>query len=214
MTNSWKFFPLAALLWFSLILSTGARGSRQPARSCGTGCWEDDFGRVTIGAPKVWTFDRIYSTIDGLLRDVDAVQVNMSSLDPNAPNQTVLDFLSTSLGIAANFNQATGRNNQLTEQSIAPQMAAYSSNMALNTSLNQARENLVRQIIQVQSHHNPVERAQHHDRWCQWCHRSQRRDRDAGHSRDAGPWTVGAGRNQRIHHNRASCLHGSGADQY
>jgi hypothetical protein len=51
-------------------------------------------GMITVGKPKVWRYDRVYATLDGLLRDVDAIKLNgITSLDPNKPNAAMLDFL-------------------------------------------------------------------------------------------------------------------------
>ncbi len=67
---------------------------------------ETTFGRVTVGKPKIWKFDRIYSTLDGLLRDIDAVQLaSLTALDASQANQTMLDFLDTSFNVNAGFNQ-------------------------------------------------------------------------------------------------------------
>jgi hypothetical protein len=62
---------------------------------------ETAFGRVTVGKPKIWKFDRIYSTLDGLLRDIDAVQLaSLTALDASKTNQTTLDFLSSSFNVS------------------------------------------------------------------------------------------------------------------
>jgi hypothetical protein len=75
---------------------------------------ETDFGRVTVGKPKIWKFDRIYSTLDGLLRDIDAVQIaSLTGLDANQSNQATLDFLDTSFNFRAGFNQKAATVNAL-----------------------------------------------------------------------------------------------------
>lgn len=80
---------------------------------------ETAFGRVTVGKPKIWKFDRIYSTLDGLLRDIDAVQLaSLTALDASQANQTTLDFLSSSFNVNAGFNQKSGTVNALELENI------------------------------------------------------------------------------------------------
>jgi len=80
---------------------------------------ETAFGRVTVGKPKIWKFDRIYSTLDGLLRDIDAVQLaSLTALDASQANQTTLDFLSSSFNVNAGFNQKAGTVNALELEKI------------------------------------------------------------------------------------------------
>lgn len=77
--------------------------------------WENPSrGTVTVGTPKIWRFDHVFSTIDGMLRDVDAVTLQaLAALDPNAPNQSAMDVLVQTFRIAGGFNSAIGASNAL-----------------------------------------------------------------------------------------------------
>jgi hypothetical protein len=44
-----------------------------------------DTGTITIGCPKLWVSDRIFTVLDGLLRDVDSINLkSLQGLDPNS----------------------------------------------------------------------------------------------------------------------------------
>ncbi len=86
------------LLSGTVLTPTFAQAPRQTS--------DTNYGRVTVGKPKIWSFDRIHSTLDGLLRDIDAVQLaSLTGLNANESNQALLDFLSTSLNIKVDFSQ-------------------------------------------------------------------------------------------------------------
>ena len=42
-------------------------------------------GTITIGCPKLWVSDRIFTVLDGMLRDVDSINLkSLQGLDPNS----------------------------------------------------------------------------------------------------------------------------------
>lgn len=78
-----------------------------------------NYGHVTVGKPKVWSFDRVHATLDGLLRDLNSVKVaKLDDLNPNSTNQVLLDMLQTSLNAGVKFNGGTALSNRLLQQKI------------------------------------------------------------------------------------------------
>ena len=101
---------------------------------------DTNYGRVTVGKPKIWSFARIHSTLDGLLRDIDAVQLaSLTALNANEQNQALLDFLSTSLNIKADFSQRAGTLNELELEKVkAVRPAELQRLQAFNERMRQA----------------------------------------------------------------------------
>lgn len=68
---------------------------------------------ISVGQPKIWRYERVYPLLDGMLRDIEAALVqHLPLLDPNAANQSYLDFLRTFVGVQANYNQGVGIKNE------------------------------------------------------------------------------------------------------
>ena len=97
---------------------------------------------VTIGA-QVWSYDRVYPLLDGLLQDAANTQVNPLVLDPNKANSTQLDALIQSFQLQAGYNQLSGVQN-----SLAAQMAQ--ANVAYQATLTQQQQIILQNSIAAQ----------------------------------------------------------------
>ena len=70
-------------------------------------------GGVAVGCPKIWTSDRIFSVLDGIVRDIDSMTIKaLEGLDPNQANQALVDILQTSVDIQAKYDQSVQLNNR------------------------------------------------------------------------------------------------------
>lgn len=66
-----------------------------------------DQGTITIGCPKIWISDRIFTVLDGLLRDVDSITLkSLEGLDPNSA--TSAELLSTVTDFETNLKYDQG----------------------------------------------------------------------------------------------------------
>ena len=64
-------------------------------------------GTITIGCPKLWVSDRIFTVLDGMLRDVDSINLkSLQGLDPNSI--TGADLLSIVNEFQANLKYDQG----------------------------------------------------------------------------------------------------------
>lgn len=76
-------------------------------------------GEITVGCPKVWRSDRIFTMLDGMLRDVDSITINaLQGLDPNDPNLAEIVRVVNDLQVSAKFDQAALVNNRLQLQQL------------------------------------------------------------------------------------------------
>jgi hypothetical protein len=81
--------------------------------------YKSDRGKITVGCPKVWRSDRVFTVLDGILRDVDSITVKaLQDLDPNAVNAAELIRLVTDFQAAVKFDQAAAINSGLERQKI------------------------------------------------------------------------------------------------
>jgi hypothetical protein len=112
------------------------QGAAAPAASRATGtragiCTRDDDdragvsgrsdgrGTIVLGCPKVWRSDRVFTVLDGILRDVDSITVKaLQDLDPNEINATDLQSLVTDFQLSLKYDQGAAINNQLKLQQI------------------------------------------------------------------------------------------------
>lgn len=97
---------------------------------------------VTVGA-QVWSYDRVYPLLDGLLQDAASTQLQQLVLDPNKANSTQLDALVQALQVQAGFNQMAGVQN-----SVAAQMAQ--ANVTYQSALTQQQQVILQQSIAAQ----------------------------------------------------------------
>lgn len=111
---------------------------------CNSGNWiKNDRGEITVGCPKVWRSDRIFTVLDGLLRDVDSITVNaLQDLDPNDPNMAEIVSIVNDLQVSAKFDQAALVNNRLQLQQI--QNAQQNNDVLIKR-----RQDLVKQQLDV-----------------------------------------------------------------
>lgn len=69
---------------------------------------------IRIGQPKAWRYDRMFPVEDGLLRDVEGINVSsLTGLDANDPNSRVVDLLQTYVSASVNYDQTAGIQNAL-----------------------------------------------------------------------------------------------------
>ena len=109
------------------------------------GCFIQVFGQgqeVTVGA-QVWSYDRVYPLLDGLLQDAASTQLQQLVLDPNKANSTQLDALVQALQVQAGFNQMAGVQN-----SVAAQMSQ--ANATYQSALTQQQQVILQQSIAAQ----------------------------------------------------------------
>src|SRR5258708_3346393 len=67
---------------------------------------------IQIGRPKLWLYDRLYPTLDGLLRDAEGISLNsLSNLDPNALNSRMVDFIRNVIQASVSADQTAGITN-------------------------------------------------------------------------------------------------------
>src|SRR5712692_9387764 len=96
-------------------------------------------GRITVGCPKVWRSDRVFTVLDGLLRDVDSITVKaLQGLDPNEANEALIESLVTDFQMKAKFDQAAQANNALKGQQIRAQRQADMDNFNAKQESNKA----------------------------------------------------------------------------
>src|SRR5262245_22806944 len=87
--------------------------------TCAAAVNVDGGGRVSIGCPKVWRSARVFSVLDGIMRDVDSMTIlALQGLDANGANQAALDVIQNSFDVTAKFDQAQALNNQLKLQKL------------------------------------------------------------------------------------------------
>lgn len=134
MISSRHSFPIEAMVLL-LLCSFGALASGQTVRDTkaealpcfpqdATGNerqrpYTTDQGVITVGCPKIWRSERVFTVLDGLLRDVDSITLKaLQDLDPNSANLAQIVSVVNDLQVKAQFNQATGVNNSLKLQQI------------------------------------------------------------------------------------------------
>ncbi|HEU4414705.1 MAG TPA: hypothetical protein VFT65_07965 [Candidatus Angelobacter sp.] len=124
--------------------------------SCSAAVSIDHMGTVSVGCPKVWRSDRVFSVLDGIMRDVDSMTVRaLEGLDANAANQAAIDLIQNSFDLTAKYDQAAAINNQFALQKLKTartnEVAAYNSDAAFRQKLTQQRNDLTQQLIDTQA---------------------------------------------------------------
>jgi len=116
---------------------------------------ETSRGLITVGCPKVWRSDRIFTVLDGILRDVDSITLKaLQDLDPNESNMAEIISILNDTEIAAKFDQAGLVNNTLKAQQIKANRGAELQNLNAaqkrNQQLLKAKDERVQKLIQLQ----------------------------------------------------------------
>jgi hypothetical protein len=76
-------------------------------------------GLISVGCPKIWRSERVFTVLDGILRDVDSITLKaLNDLDPNAANVAQIVSVVNDLQANVQFSQAQGINNALKLQQI------------------------------------------------------------------------------------------------
>jgi hypothetical protein len=69
---------------------------------------------IRIGQPKAWRYDRMFPVEDGLLRDVEGINISsLTGLDASGLNSRVVDLLQTYISASVNFDQTAGIQNAI-----------------------------------------------------------------------------------------------------
>lgn len=116
---------------------------------------QSDRGIITVGCPKIWVSDRIFSVLDGLLRDVDSITLkNLQGLDPNSV--TGADLLSIASEFEANvkYDQGAAVANAFALQKANAQRNAelqqYDTQQKTNQLVLQQQETLTERFVSLQ----------------------------------------------------------------
>ena len=113
-------------------------------------------GDVAVGCPKIWTADRIFSVLDGIVRDIDSMTIKaLEGLDPNEANQAIIEAIQTSVDIQAKFDQSVAINNKAalenfnaTHQSQLTDFKSFEANVQV---LKSQRDTLTQKLIDAQT---------------------------------------------------------------
>lgn len=112
-------------------------------------------GEITIGCPKVWRSDRVFTVLDGLLRDVDSITVKaLQDLDPNQANAAEVISILNELQVSAKLDQGQALTNKLNLQKIqavrGSELNTFKSIQQSNQLLLKRRQELERQKLDLQ----------------------------------------------------------------
>ncbi len=123
---------------------------------CGGAVSEQAFGTVSVGCPKVWRSDRVFSVLDGIMRDVDSMTVRaLEGLDANAANQAAIDLIQNSFDLTAKFDQAAAINNQFALQKLktarAAEVTSFNADADFRQKLIKQRNDLTLQLLDAQA---------------------------------------------------------------
>lgn len=70
-------------------------------------------GEIIIGCPKIWRSERLFMTLDGLMRDVDSITIaGLQGLDPNAANNAEITQIVNAFNASVKFDQTAAINNK------------------------------------------------------------------------------------------------------
>lgn len=93
----------------------------------------DKWGKISVGQPKAWQYERMNSLLDGLLRDVEGISMSdLVSLDPNATNGAAVKFVQSMLEIGAQYNQGAAETNKIAMQNYAASQSLASEQIQAN----------------------------------------------------------------------------------
>jgi hypothetical protein len=115
-----------------------------------------NMGQVAVGCPKIWTSDRVFTVLDGLVRDVDSITIRaLQGLDPNMANQAVLETLTTQFNVQGQFDQGAALKNQVALQNFGVQHTAqltdFKSNEAMRQDLLTQKTSVTQKLMGAQS---------------------------------------------------------------
>ncbi len=137
------------------------QGKTTPATSpellrCGGVEVKQSLGTVSVGCPKVWRSDRVFSVLDGIMRDVDSMTIRaLEGLDANAANQAAIDLIQNSFDLTAKYDQAAAINNQFALQKLKTartnEVAAYNADADFRQKLIKQRNDLTLQLFDAQA---------------------------------------------------------------
>lgn len=93
-------------------------------------------GEITVGRPRVWRYDRVYPLVDGMLRDIEDMQITSLSgdkaLNATALNNTSVTTLQQMTQVGVSYDQNIGMTNNWAVQDrqaklddLAAQRAEY-----------------------------------------------------------------------------------------
>ena len=72
-----------------------------------------DEGEIVVGCPKIWRSERVFTMLDGLLRDVDSITVQaLEGLDPNLANSSEITTIVNAFNASVKFDQTAAINNR------------------------------------------------------------------------------------------------------
>lgn len=98
-----------------------------------------DQGTVTIGCPKIWISDRIFTVLDGLLRDVDSISLkSLQGLDPNSATNAELLSIVSEFEANLKYDQGAAVGNALKLQKADAQRKAELSQFQAQQRMNDA----------------------------------------------------------------------------
>jgi hypothetical protein len=122
----------------------------------GSSTYVKGMGTVSVGCPKVWRSDRVFSVLDGIMRDVDSMTIRaLEGLDANAANQAAIDLIQNSFDLTAKFDQAAAINNGFALEKLktarANEVAAFKADADFRQKLIQRRNDLTLQLLDAQA---------------------------------------------------------------
>lgn len=114
-----------------------------------------DQGTVTIGCPKVWISDRIFTVLDGLLRDVDSITLkSLQGLDPNSATSAELLSIVTEFEANLKYDQGAAVGNAFKLQKANAQRQAdlkqFQTQEKINDAILQRQELLQDRALTLQ----------------------------------------------------------------
>jgi hypothetical protein len=123
---------------------------------CGGVEVKQSLGTVSVGCPKVWRSDRVFSVLDGIMRDVDSMTIRaLEGLDANAANQAAIDLIQNSFDLTAKYDQAAAINNQFALQKLKTartnEVSAYNADADFRQKLIKQRNDLTLQLFDAQA---------------------------------------------------------------
>jgi hypothetical protein len=114
-----------------------------------------DQGTITVGCPKLWVSDRIFTVLDGLLRDVDSINLkSLQGLDPNSVTGAELLSIANEFQANLKYDQgaAVGNAFKLQKANVqrASDMKAFDAQQKSNEAIHQRKQLLQERALSLQ----------------------------------------------------------------
>jgi hypothetical protein len=107
---------------------------------------------VTVGRPKVYTYQRVFPLLDGRFQDTAAITVNQLNLTPDSASAYLLDAIQIGIAASVAFNPVTGALNSAATQN-------YTTAMNLQNNLLSQEQSLLTQLQTAQTAQNSAQAA-------------------------------------------------------